>query len=479
MSVPVLFWFDVEDYLTPESDDALKGLLEAFESVGVQATWKVVAEKARALEDRGRGDIIRLLQRQDIGYHTDDHSRHPVLAEYLRDAGWDDGVEEVIRRERPGYEDLVRILGPASTFGQAGGSWAPQLYPFLRDAGIPLFMDEAGHIGCDDEPFWYCGVLHVNRLRGNCTRMEFTRGVEGLAAGKRAFDELHERRRDEGGGLVSIYYHPCEWATTAFWDGVNFARGANPPPHEWQPAPLRAPGEMERGLQLFGDYLEYVAGRPEVEVLTGRQLLNLLTDDVPGRAFELGEIATVLDFTDGNIDPVWLGDVVVAPSELLALITDGLLEAFLAVSEGADLSAGDGLAHIEVAVEATPYGPVRRPPTDIAVHEVVLTDAFLEAAADVRRYLHYHGRVPDSVWLGARRLAPADYLVAAADLLRALLAAGEVPAEVRVRGGRIAAERHVRPAWGWIVFPEDFDAPAILELARLQTWTLKPAVLRG
>ena len=61
--VYTLFWFDVEDYITPESDDALKGLLEVFEACGVQATWKMVAEKARVLEGRGRSDVVRLLQR--------------------------------------------------------------------------------------------------------------------------------------------------------------------------------------------------------------------------------------------------------------------------------------------------------------------------------------------------------------------------------------------------------------------------------
>ena len=38
MTTSVLFWFDVEDYITPESDDALKGLLEIFESHGVQGS---------------------------------------------------------------------------------------------------------------------------------------------------------------------------------------------------------------------------------------------------------------------------------------------------------------------------------------------------------------------------------------------------------------------------------------------------------
>jgi uncharacterized membrane protein YoaT (DUF817 family) len=28
---------------------------------------------------------------------------------------------------------------------------------------------------------------------------------------------------------------------------------------------------------------------------------------------------------------------------------------------------------------------------------------------------------------------------------------------------------------GWIIHPEDFRAPRIVELAKLQAWTLKPA----
>ena len=105
-------------------------------------------------------------------------------------------------------------------------------------------MDEAGHIGCNGEPFWYCGVLHVNRMEGSVTRAAFDRGEEGLNEGTARFDEIYERRMADGGGLISIYYHPCEWATTAFWDGVNFGDGAMPPRHDWRPAPLRPSGGL-------------------------------------------------------------------------------------------------------------------------------------------------------------------------------------------------------------------------------------------
>jgi hypothetical protein len=475
-TVPVLFWFDVEDYLTPESDDALKGLLEVFEACGMQATWKVVAEKARVLEERGRHDIIRLLQRQDVGYHTDNHSQHPVLSEYLADAGWDDGVEEVIRRERPGYDDVTRILGPSSTFGQAGGSWAPQLYPFLRDAGIPLFMDEAGHIGCDGEPFWYCGVLHVNRMEDAVMRCAFDRGDEGLAEGIRRFDEIHARHMADGGGLISIYYHPCEWATTAFWDGVNFARGAMPPRHEWQPAPLRPAGQMEEGLATFRRFLEHVASRPGVEVMTGRQLLNLFPDDALGADVAAADLAQAVTFDEGAVDVVWLGDVALAPSEVFVLVVDALTEVVAHLADGLP-PGSDLLAEVSMRLDNTPYGPVQRLASTVPDAPIPL-ERFVDGLVDTRDALHLHGRLPAAVWLGAQRLNPADFLVTAAGLLRDLVLEGQpLPAAVVPVRGSLASERHVgERVWGWVIFPESFEAPAILEQARLQTWTLKPAV---
>lgn len=480
-TVYTLFWFDVEDYLTPESDDALKGLLEVFEACRVQATWKLVGEKARVLEARHRHDIIRLLQRQDIGYHTDNHSVHPVLSEYLADAGWDDGVEEVIRRERSGYDDVTRILGPSSTFGQAGGSWAPQLYPFLRDAGIPLFMDEAGHIGCDGEPFWYCGVLHVNRMEGSVTRAAFDQGDAGLAEGIRRFDDIHGRHMANGGGLVSIYYHPCEWATTAFWDVVNFGGGAMPPRHEWCGAPLRPAGQMQEGLDVFRRYLEHIVAQPGVEVITGRQLLNLFPDAAPGLAVAAADLAQALAqakvIDNGEIDVTWLGDTALAPAEVFALVCDALMEIVVELSETVQADA-ESLGQLTVSLDATPYGPDRRLLSTLAPGTPLSAELFVEAAADARQSLHYHGRVPAAVWVGAERLAPADFLVTAAALLQQLVQSGDLPVTVNVQAGTNAGERHVRDdVWGWVIFPAGFSAPAILEHARLQTWTLKPANL--
>lgn len=69
--VYVLFWFDVEDYITPQSDDALKRIAEIFDEQNEKATFKFVGEKIRVLEARGRHDVIEKIAAHDIGYHTE------------------------------------------------------------------------------------------------------------------------------------------------------------------------------------------------------------------------------------------------------------------------------------------------------------------------------------------------------------------------------------------------------------------------
>ena len=468
MTTSVLFWFDVEDYITPASDDALKGLLEIFESHGVQASWRLVAEKARVLEARGRTDIIRLLQRQDIGYHTDNHSIHPVLAEYLRDMGWEDGVQEVFRREASGYRDLTRICGPSSSFGQAGASWAPQIYPVLQELDIPLFMDEAPHVGLDGEPFFYCRTLHINRMESRCTGMRFRHGEQGLEEGKRRFDAI--LADNDQGGLVSIYYHPCEWATQAFWDGVNFGNGANPPRPEWEPAPLRTQEEMRGGLELFSRYLGHVKDSPGAEIITARQVLNLLPDDASDLHIDLGELAEITNFRDGAIGYRRLDGCSLSPSELFSMVAEGLM---LCLNE--EEQSGHG-GHLHTPTP-TPYGPTRRLGSSLDLGTPLPSAALLEGAADALQFIEVHERLPDCVWLGSEHLSPADFLVTAGELLRAA-AGGSIPESIPLRAGTVELERHIGDhPWGWVVFPAGFEAPGILELARLQTWTLKPALL--
>jgi hypothetical protein len=92
-----------------------------------------------------------------------------------------------------------------------------------------------------------------------------------------------------------------------------------------------------------------------------------------------------------------------------------------------------------------------------------------------------HGRVPPTVWLGSVGVPPEAFLQALAKLSLELLDGNPWPEMVEVQPAKLAAASHVAEdaanLWGWVIFPRGFRAPAMMELAKRQAWTLKPAVL--
>jgi len=83
-----VLWFDTEDYVDSIADDAALRIANDPSAMGVHATFKVVGEKARVLQQRGRTDVIEALARHCIGYHSDLHSIQPVPALNLEHLGW-------------------------------------------------------------------------------------------------------------------------------------------------------------------------------------------------------------------------------------------------------------------------------------------------------------------------------------------------------------------------------------------------------
>ena len=82
----MVLWFDTEDYIETRRDDAALRIANDLTAEGVRATFKVVGEKARVLESRGRRDVIQALSKHGIGYHSNWHSVHPTPAEYELDS---------------------------------------------------------------------------------------------------------------------------------------------------------------------------------------------------------------------------------------------------------------------------------------------------------------------------------------------------------------------------------------------------------
>jgi len=480
--VNVILWFDTEDYLLPADDDAAKRLAEMLTARGIRATFKVVGEKARVLERRGRRDVIAALERHAIGYHSNLHSVHPAPSEYLAYCGWLDGVAEFVRRESGGAADVRRIFSvPALVcYGQPGSSWAPQAIAALKDigvgtGGVACYVDEGDHVGLDDKPFWYAGALNVYHMGENYTRMEL-HDPAALEPAKQHVSAMVERLgREAGAGMISIYYHPCEWVHLEFWDAVNFSRGANPPREQWQPPPQRRPEETEAAFDRFGKYIDHIRSLPNVRFVTAGDLPAIYPDAVRVDGASQTDLAAItarlLAGAASGIDFQVIGPHAYSVADQFEVLTRAV----------AALSAGQKLPFPLPSKGL--LGPDSPPPPPWQSTHLAWP-AFRDTTRDVLDFLETQRRVPSRVFVGADPVAPADFLIALAAVYESFRTNGRLPLNEGVTLGNnpeVLPARHIaadtpKLFGDWIIHREGFRAPRILEQARLQAWTLKPAL---
>jgi hypothetical protein len=480
-AVNVILWFDTEDYLLPADDDATKRLCEMLTERGIRATFKLVGEKARVLERRGRTDVIAALQKHDIGYHANFHSVHPTPTEYLADCGWLDGIAEFTRREGDGAADVRRILGvpTLACYGQPGSSWGPQTLAALKPIGVAphgvaCYVDEGDHVGIDGQPFWYAGALNVYHMGPNYTRMEL-HDAAAVEPAKKKVSDIARRLQASGGGIISIYYHPCEWVHRQFWDGVNFARGANPPREQWKPPGQRPAEETDAAFKRFGEYVDHIRRIAAVNWITASDLPLRYPDSIRTEGAtesDLNELARrIMDNTAAGLDVQRIGNRVYAVADQFELLTLALN----AVSSGKP-------PHFPLRAAGL-FGPDAAPPETTAVTNLDWL-TFRDAARDVLEFIQTERRVPARVFVGAEPVPPADFLVAMARGWISYQQRGKPPVEQTIALGRdvrILPERYVAKDTpelfgGWVIHKAGFRAPKVMEMARLQAWTLKPAV---
>lgn len=436
-----LLWFDTEDYIEPASDDAALRLAKELDAMGVRATFKVVAEKARVLEERGRKDVIRALSLHDIGYHTENHSIPPTPAMYLQRLGLYEGAREFERREGKGFEDVKRIFGVTpSCYGQPGNSWGPQANLTLRKWGVPVYMDDGIQVGFDNQPFWYGGMLYVFNLKHFAMRADLN-DESKIADAKAQFDFAVAEARKQGGGVMQTYYHPTEWAATEFWDGVNFRYAANPPRPEWKKPNRRTAESEARAYRIFFDFVKHVKNTPGVRIITARELPQ---------------------FVENPVRPV------------SREVASSLLRKSIDSQQG--WSAADLLIGALGMPARYVDGPERRVASTVAAGSTVARWVFEKARRDAVDYIERSGALPAQVWVGNESLSIGDFA--------ATLAHDDgVSANVQIHKGELAFEKRIGTdagkAYNWVIHPKGFAPEELLELGRLQAWTLKPALLRG
>ncbi len=438
----VLLWFDVEDYITPEADDALLGLLKMLDRLGIRGTFKLVGEKGRVMAMRGRQDIFRLLARQEVGYHTATHSLHPVPTEYLKDLGFAEGAAAFENREQEAFDTLTRLLGQQmTTYGQPGGSWASQVFPVLRKWGVTSCLDAHSVLNLNGDAFWYGGLLQFTglwatpRLDPGGDPDAAIREVNQLIQGERPFQ------------FLSVYYHPCEFACNEFWDSVNFSHGKNST--AWRPAATCSPEEMQRRIDGLERYLTHLLHMGTVFLTASEATALMQQSPLPPDGATLVKLARQLN---GRVTFASKGKQSWSAAQLLQLLARYVC--------GLPLTAGDW------------YGPEEDCPTTCP-NPVTLAQLGQAVLEQVDLVLGYP-RIPNLYHLPHGDVSPVDAFATLA------AAAGAHPDQpIPLRSGQFCCGDFVNPDshWGggWPIFHPDLEVPGILHHARLQTWTLRPA----
>ncbi|MHB8993816.1 MAG: hypothetical protein ACYC63_01030 [Armatimonadota bacterium] len=110
--IDVVFAFDVEDVVHPQSDDAALRLCDIFTQEQVPVSLFTAAEKARVLRQRGRLDVIEAMRRHEICYHGNYWGDFPEPATaYGSRLSFDEAIKLALEIELPGLHDVAEITG--------------------------------------------------------------------------------------------------------------------------------------------------------------------------------------------------------------------------------------------------------------------------------------------------------------------------------------------------------------------------------
>jgi hypothetical protein len=455
--------FDVEDYITPASegiDDIPKWLADIMTEEGVTGTFFIIGEKARSLESRGRQDVIAAMARHDIGSHTNFGSIHPTVTEILEYADWDSGVEQMLYNESAGLDDLERISGiPVRTLARHGGSYGPQLIYALGQMGkgyvySPIHLP--GH-----NAVWFCNTLNFHGDYGFFDDSYYKDELFNPL-----FDSVQKtfRRDVEGLDVVAFFgCHPTKVRAEQFWD-FNFYHGANPPFEECIAPDLRPLESMETAKKNFRRLMQFLKSQDYIEITTFNDLMDRYSyqkDIITKQELKI-YAEKVLKSNRVVIEPYF------SAAEMFEALTGSLNEYLL-----------DGTIpakHERISL----LGPMEIPDTVPGI-SMITADQAGQLVREANSWIMNNGYLP-------ARLAAGDNPVGTGSLLALFsqmyldIQSGHPKESYQVlpfdpwpkeNEQKIIAE--VKGCKDWPVHKPDLDMSNLVQMTRLQLWTLKPA----
>jgi peptidoglycan/xylan/chitin deacetylase (PgdA/CDA1 family) len=455
--------FDVEDYITPESeriDDIPKWLAEIMSEEGVTGTFFVIGEKARSFEKRGRRDIIAAMAKHDIGSHTNFGSIHPTVTEELENADWAGGVSLMSAQESAGIKDLERIFGvPVTILARHGGSYGPQLVYALGEMkksyqGSPVSLPGRDVV-------WFCNALNFSAQYGGFDDFYFQDGLF-----EPVFDKLKAdlpKLAQTADVLALFGGHPTKIRAKEFWD-LNFYDGKNTAPADWRVPGLRPQKTMATAQKNFRRMMKYIKGRDDIEITNYRTLMSVYSHQketmtheefgaIAANALERKTMSATEDFS---------------PAEAFA----GLVESIIGWEGSGAIPKTVGTRH--------PLGPLGMPLSKPETGRASLKDV-CKLAHEADEFLRRTGALPASLNVGTARIGTGSLFALFAEAFLDMASKTPRPEydvlafDPYPRTNEQDIINQVEGYKTWPVHRRDLDMSRIVEFTKLQLWTLKPA----
>jgi hypothetical protein len=295
--------------------------------------------------------------------------------------------------------------------------------------------------------------------------MEFG-GPEDFRRTCASFEAACRHLKKRGGGVISVYYHPLEFVCRGFPEVLNYGEGANTPREKWHEPERRTPLETESGYQYFERFLRFMRSHEQLDFIDAHGALELYRDPAPNRSFSTKEVLNLARLVQQEITFQQVGEVFLSASEIFYLLTNWMISPFKSINE----LLPKGLQ--------TPMGPADQTQSNLSARTVSWTE-FHQALRETTQTVNERLQLPHSIRIGTQALSPEDFLSTLGAVIQHQIERESPPQEVRLRRGRFAAAQYASPdspsLWAWPIFPRGFHAPNLMHLARLQTWTIKPA----
>jgi hypothetical protein len=257
--------------------------------------------------------------------------------------------------------------------------------------------------------------------------------------------------------------HPSKVRSIQFWD-FNYYKGANPGPEEWQTPELRSLESMETAKKNFRRLIRYLHDRDDIELTTFRELAERFSTQ--REVISAGELANIAK-TILNEQRVVIDDHY-SPAEIFCALTDALC-------------SFDSTGKLPVSLKISrPYGPMEMPPAEPEVKHISFNKV-LHMAAEAQKCVVHAGHLPVYILYEGKKIGTGSLLALFSDSYikitdrktsdqMEVISMESYPSENEVQ-----IIREVSACKSWPVHREDLNMAHLIELTRLQLWTLKPA----